>query len=309
MTAPPPATSDFLVVDEGNCSPRFIRPTLNHVPSSRDMFNNCKIPMAVVLQPMAALAPGESPIPMVDFGDRGPIRCTRCNAYMNPFMKWVQSGRKFQCNICGMTNDAPNDYQCHPDEFGRRRDAYERPELSRGSVDYLVNKDYSVRPPQEPIYVFVIDVSSHSVNSGLFHTVLQGIRDNLDHLGGGQRSKVGIVTFDRSLHFYNLDPRLADPVAVVVADIDEPFAPLPPSCWLVSLEEGRSRIDSLLDQLPDLYKDTIAIDAALGAAVAGVMNAMQETGGKVTVFQSCLPRCGVGQLTDREASRNYGTDR
>ena len=37
---PPPATSDFAAVDEGNCSPRFMRSTLNYVPSSRCRFDS-----------------------------------------------------------------------------------------------------------------------------------------------------------------------------------------------------------------------------------------------------------------------------
>lgn len=38
---------------------------------------------------------------MVDFGEGGPVRCSRCKAYINPFMKFIDQGRKFICNFCG----------------------------------------------------------------------------------------------------------------------------------------------------------------------------------------------------------------
>jgi protein transport protein SEC24 len=41
---------------------------------------------------------------VVDFGEGGPVRCTRCKAYMNAFMAFVDAGRKFRCNICGHLN-------------------------------------------------------------------------------------------------------------------------------------------------------------------------------------------------------------
>lgn len=41
---------------------------------------------------------------VVDFGESGPVRCTRCKAYINAFMAFVDAGRKFRCNICGHLN-------------------------------------------------------------------------------------------------------------------------------------------------------------------------------------------------------------
>jgi hypothetical protein len=41
---------------------------------------------------------------VVDSGESGPVRCTRCKAYINAFMAFVDAGRKFRCNICGHLN-------------------------------------------------------------------------------------------------------------------------------------------------------------------------------------------------------------
>ncbi|KAK7847496.1 protein transport protein sec24-like [Quercus suber] len=41
---------------------------------------------------------------VVDFGEIGPVRCSRCKAYINPFMKFIDQGRRFICNFC-VTHD------------------------------------------------------------------------------------------------------------------------------------------------------------------------------------------------------------
>ncbi|KAG8500945.1 hypothetical protein CXB51_002869 [Gossypium anomalum] len=38
---------------------------------------------------------------VMDFGESGPIRCSRCKGYINPFMKFIDQERKFICNLCG----------------------------------------------------------------------------------------------------------------------------------------------------------------------------------------------------------------
>ena len=43
-------------------------------------------------------------------GEIGPVRCKRCKAYMNPFMLFIDGGRRFQCVFCGASTDGM--YQC-----------------------------------------------------------------------------------------------------------------------------------------------------------------------------------------------------
>jgi len=44
-------------------------------------------------------------VPVVDMGPSGPIRCTRCRAYINPFVLFIDGGRQFRCNLCSHIND------------------------------------------------------------------------------------------------------------------------------------------------------------------------------------------------------------
>jgi protein transport protein SEC24 len=56
---PPAATTQFIVTDEGNCSPRFMRMTLYSVPASSDLSTNSHLPLGAVIEPLAELAVGE----------------------------------------------------------------------------------------------------------------------------------------------------------------------------------------------------------------------------------------------------------
>ena len=62
-----------------------------------------------------------------------------------------------------------------------------------------------------PRFFFVIDVSYVAANAGALPVICQAIRDSLDRLPGGERTQIGFLTFDSTLHFYNLASRLSQP--------------------------------------------------------------------------------------------------
>ncbi len=90
-----------------------------------------------------------------------------------------------------MLNDIPNTYFSHLDQNGQRRDKDTRPELSRCSVEFVAPSDYMVRPPQPPVYFFVIDVSSTSAASRMLSSCVKAIKESLDSLPGLPRTQIG----------------------------------------------------------------------------------------------------------------------
>lgn len=213
---PPPASIPFIAHDQGNASPKFARLTLNSIPSSSDFLQSTGLPLGMILQPLAKLDAGERPIPLIDFGDIGPPRCRRCRTYINPFMTFRSGGNKFVCNMCTFPNDVTPEYFAPVDPSGVRIDRLQRPELMLGTVEFTVPKEYWVKEPVGLQQLFLIDVSQESVNRGFLKGVCDGIIEALygneqevdetetepRRLGEGQ--KIGIVTFDREIHFYNL---------------------------------------------------------------------------------------------------------
>lgn len=47
----------------------------------------------------------QTPLYLVNHGESGPVRCNRCKAYMCPFMKFTEGGRRYQCGFCSCVND------------------------------------------------------------------------------------------------------------------------------------------------------------------------------------------------------------
>jgi hypothetical protein len=47
---PPPANSNFVAIDEGNASPRFMRLTCNHIPSTPELVDASRIAVGAVIQ-------------------------------------------------------------------------------------------------------------------------------------------------------------------------------------------------------------------------------------------------------------------
>lgn len=213
---PPPAAIPFVAQDQGNSSPKYARLTLNNIPSASDFLTSTGLPLGMVLQPLAPLDPGEQPIPVLDFGDNGPPRCRRCRTYINPFMSFRSGGSKFVCNMCTFPNDTPPEYFSPLDPSGARVDRMQRPELMMGTVEFTVPKEYWNKEPVGLQTLFLIDVSRESVHRGFLKGVCEGIKEALygdgkEPTDGAESSrqlppgaKVGIVTYDKEVHFYNL---------------------------------------------------------------------------------------------------------
>ena len=221
---PPPGAVPFVAVDQGNSSPKFARLTLNNIPSSSDALSSTGLPLGLVLQPLAPLQAGETPIPVLDFGELGPPRCRRCRAYVNPFMTFRSGGNKLVCNMCTFPNDVSPEYFAPTDPSGTRVDRAQRPELTTGTVEYLVPKEYWAKEPVGLRWLFVLDVTQDAVQKGFLAAFCEGIiaalygddeyeEDGQDEKTNGElpeerrkipaSSKIGFVTFDKTMHFFN----------------------------------------------------------------------------------------------------------
>ncbi|MCO5560069.1 hypothetical protein L7F22_013675 [Adiantum nelumboides] len=301
---PPSATSSFIVRDMGNCSPRYMRCTLSQIPCSGDLLANSGMPLALMVQPLALPHPMEEPIQVVDFGENGPVRCIRCKAYINPFMRFIDQGRRFKCNFCGQTNDTPRDYHCNLGPDNRRRDVDSRPELSRGTVEFVATKEFLVRPPMSPMFFFLIDVSMNAVATGATAAACSALHRALAELLNVPHAKVGIATFDNTLHFYNFN-QSQQASMLVVPDVQDVYAPLQ-SGLTVPVIEYREQLEQLLENIPSMFQGTMIADSALGAAIKGASLAIKSNGGKLLVFQSGFPSTGFGALAARDPDSRKG---
>ncbi|ESQ49323.1 hypothetical protein EUTSA_v10019975mg [Eutrema salsugineum] len=291
-----------------NCHSRYLRLTTSAIPNSQSLASRWHLPLGAVVCPLAEAPEGEE-VPLIDFGSTGIIRCRRCRTYVNPYVTFTDSGRKWRCNICSMLNDVPGEYFSHLDATGRRMDMDQRPELTKGSVEIIAPTEYMVRPPMPPIYFFLIDVSISASKSGMLEVVAQTIKSCLDNLPGYPRTQIGFITYDSTLHFYNMKSSLSQPQMMVVSDLDDIFVPLPDDL-LVNLSESRNVVEAFLDSLPLMFQDNVNLESAFGPALRAAFMVMNQLGGKLLIFQNSIPSLGAGRLKLRgDDPRVYGTDK
>jgi protein transport protein SEC24 len=308
---PPPAAIPFVAYDQGNSSPKYARLTINSIPSSTESLNSTGLPLGLILQPFAAPQEGEQAIPVLDFGESGPPRCRRCRTYINPFMTFRSGGNKLVCNMCSFPNDVAPEYFAPTDPSGVRVDRMQRPELMMGTVEYLVPKEYWAKEPVPLRYLFLIDITQEAINRGFLQNVCDGIlgalysEDEENRIPKG--AKVGIVTYDKEVHFYNLSPELSSAQMMVMPDLDDPFVAISTGLF-VDPEESKSIIEPLLQSIPNMFSLIKNPEPALLPTLNAALAALTATGGKIICSLSSLPTWGPGRLHLRDDGKGRDTD-
>ncbi|TMS38858.1 hypothetical protein L596_005490 [Steinernema carpocapsae] len=315
---PPLVTTNFSARDQGNCNPKFVRSTLYNVPQNADMIKQSQIPFSVAITPFANILPTESRPPIVNLELSGPVRCKRCKAYVCVFMEFIDGGRKFRCPFCCSTTVVEDNYFCHVDHTGQRSDIQHRPELCCGSYEFVATKPYCKNGvlPKEPAFIFMIDVSYNAVRNGVVSTLcdnLISILYNLPVDAEQDKSKIqiGLVTYDQSLHFYNLMNPSGQPEMLVVNDVEDVFVPFIDG-FLVPFEKALPALTTCLEQIKHLFADTRLTESMLGPVIQGGLDALKcsERSGKLFVFHSSLPTFEApGKLKNREDRKALATDR
>lgn len=294
--------TNYIVRDNGNASPRFMRPTLSHIPASGELLATSAIPFAVLVQPFAMQHELEEPVPVVDYGETGPMRCESCKAYVNPFFRFIEHGRRVVCNMCQHVNEVPPDFVCHLGHDGKRVDWQERPELCRGSVDFVAPSTYMVRPPVPPVFLFAIEVSAMAMGTGVTQAACAAVRAAIRDMPEKARSLVGVVTFDTTMQFYKFK-RDGSAQVLVVPDTQHPFAPSQ-SGLLVPCAEFEEQVLTLLDDIPKLYAPGVGAPTCFGAVVHAGVDALKKHSGRLAVMACSLPGAGYGALPPRDGGGN-----
>ncbi|XP_055621353.1 protein transport protein Sec24A-like isoform X1 [Toxorhynchites rutilus septentrionalis] len=278
-----------------NCNPDIFRCTLTKIPETNQLLQKSRLPLGVLIHPFRDL----NNLPVISCNTI--VRCRVCRTYINPFVFFVDS-KKWKCNLCYRVNELPEEFQFDPvtKTYG---DPTRRPEIKSSTIEFIAPSEYMLRPPQPAIYLFLLDVSSIAQQTGYLHTVCNTLVDHLESLPGDARTQVGFIAYNSAIHFYNIAEGYSQPHEVTVLDVEDVFLPYPDNL-LVNLKECKELIKDLLTQLPKRFEHTHDTHSALGAALQVAFKLMSASGGRVTVFQCCLPNYGPGALQSREDPNN-----
>ncbi|EFX84798.1 hypothetical protein DAPPUDRAFT_209148 [Daphnia pulex] len=274
-----------------HCSLDIFRCTLTKIPETNSILQKSRLPLGVLIHPFKDL----TQLPVIQC--QTIVRCRSCRTYINPFVYFVDQ-RRWKCNLCFRVNDLPDEFQYDPmsNSYG---DPTRRPEIKNATIEFIAPAEYMLRPPQPPVYLYLLDVSHAAVETGYLKLFCDVLLEELEKIPGDTRTQIGVITFDSSVQFYNLAENLNQPRQLVVSDIDDIFLPCP-NDLLVNLNESKRLVIELLEQLPLKFNNTTECNSALGAALQAAYKMVSPTGGRITVFQASLPNIGPGALKPRE---------
>lgn len=288
--------------------PSYQRCTLTSMPMTQSLLNKSKLPLALVMAPYRSYreSDGDDPVPVVE--DSVIARCRRCRAYINPFVTFIEGGNRWKCCMCGLSNEVPQLFDWDQRE-GKPADRWARKELNHSVVEFIAPTEYMVRPPQPPVYAFLIDVSAAAVQSGMVATAARTILESLDSLpNADKRTKVAFIAVSSSLHFFSLPVGATEASMLVVSDLSDVFLPKPVDL-LVNLDESRPAIESFLGKLSEMFADSQTIGHALGSALQAAHQMISKYGGKIIALTGSLPTLGEGALKARDDPKLLGTSK
>uniref|UniRef100_A0A3Q3WJG5 Uncharacterized protein n=1 Tax=Mola mola TaxID=94237 RepID=A0A3Q3WJG5_MOLML len=264
IPAPTPCLTQEL--QKINCNPEVFRCTLTSIPQSQSLLNKAKMPLGLLLHPFKDL----SVIPQFNI----------------------------LISIIFLFSSIPEEFMYNPvsRSYG---EPHKRPEVQNATIEFIAPSEYMLRPPQPAVYLFLLDVSHNAVETGYLNVFCQSLLDNINSLPGDSRTKIGFITFDSTIHFYNLQEGLSQPQMLIVSDIEDIFLPTPDSL-LVNLNERKELVQDVLKSLPNLFQKTMETQSALGSALQAAFKLLSPTGGRMSVFQTQLPNLGAGALQSRE---------
>ncbi|XP_065366704.1 protein transport protein Sec24A isoform X2 [Calliphora vicina] len=278
-----------------NCNSNIMRCTLAKIPESNSLLQKSRLPLGILIHPFRDI----NSLPVIQCPNI--VRCRLCRTYINPFVYFVDS-KMWKCNLCYRVNELPDDFQFDPatKTYG---DVTRRPEVRSSTIEFIAPSEYMLRPPQPAIYLFLFDVSIIAQQCGYLESVCAMLSKHLDDMPGDARTQVGFIAYNSNVHFYSMAEGYNQPHEMTLLDIDDPFLPRPDNL-LVNLKECKELVKDLLNQLPKRFAETHDPGSALGAALQVAFKLMQASGGRITVFQTCLPNKGPGGLEPREDPNN-----
>lgn len=296
---PPHVYAAYTVKEEAITSPRYIRLVSTTVALDAKAQTALGVPIACILQPLCDLPPGEDQPPVSDVTTKGPFRCNRCMAYVNPFFTFPDS-RSITCNLCGLT-------QTCPPELAAERTA--RPELLSGTYDFQVSHEFVVKPAQLNTFLVCLDVSAEAVASGLALHVLNSLKAIIDYVPCPERSRVALMTYGDKFTYYR--PCESGQVAeVIINETEDPFVADSIEALAFRLDTQKAAFIGLLETLEQKvpigpHSKQLLSPCAVASAAKDLLD---QSGGRVLLFLSSLGTTGKMSLRAREEQKLYNTE-
>ncbi|KAJ5067215.1 sec24-related protein [Anaeramoeba ignava] len=296
---------------------QFIKSSINAFPINKEILKQYKIPIGITINPFAEKNSQEkienSEITFINPTNNIIQQCSKCGAFLNTSL----FDRNFECEcpLCKSKNTALKKVYI-------QNSIEKEKEKEENSIyeSYLPDK-FTQEKPQSPSYFFIIDCCAFSIRNSIPQLLLNTLKELIqnDELFGGERARIGFITFDSTVHFYNFSVVGQNPEIFVVPDFFDIGLPAQKKNLLVNLHQYKDTIISFLDSLSNnLGKNLPVLENSLQnpneffsdlpSALEAMFKILEHSGGKAFVFQTTLPSFGKYGITKREKIDLLGTE-
>lgn len=273
------------------------------------LFKSINVPIGFHYRPMCPTV-DEDTVPLMDYGRYPILRCPNCKAYGNPFDKYIKNGRRYICSICHMQVEVPSYIYSSLDDYGKRIDLIDHPDFCKGQVEYIASSEYMLRPPQSPVYIILIELSSTLEKYNILQVIMNSLKLFIKNIPN-KKSQIAIITFNSSIQFYNFSSKRNKPEIVVIdlEDLDDISnnKSSDNSTPLLQYDSLLCRISQIEPQLEYLCNNIIESlpigdnsnnKSCLGVALKCVYEICKNTGGKLLLFVTNTPSVGNSGVID-----------
>ena len=277
-----------------NCSSEYISTSTNIFPSNFETLTRLSMPITVSLCPMKNTGIN---LPLINYGDKNIPRCpnSNCRAYLNPFVKFIDGGEKWICNLCGQINTTEDYYYCDVNKNGIRLDINEKEDLCNGSYEFVANKSYwkKGKTPTEAMYFFIFETSLGAIDNGFFNACVESVKDVISNESfyNGNNVKISIITYSLGVDFYSNNEKYNQPQMLTVCD-EEIFLPTNRNNLIFNLKKDKDKIFQTLELIQNTFNrnnpnlDNIKDSVKIFSAIVGAYLIGKNYGGKIILFSS-----------------------
>lgn len=202
-------------------------------------------------------------------------RCQNCKAYINPYVVMGDNLMLWKCSLCETVN--------HLDSPAAEA---ELAQFSSPAFEIAATQDYINRLPAPPTYLFVIDITKDSLESGFLATFCETLHKLVEEqkIPGGGRSRVALIAYDKDIHYYCLGKDLQQP-AMITSAAKDPI-PVPSDRLFLDLEDCQTNLLTLLETLPKACTGVEPKISVFLHVLEKIKSLMEPRGGKVVLLQA-----------------------
>ena len=227
-------------------SQEFIRTSSESIPNNDNLIINTGIPFGINLTPFPDI--DTTLISQYSFGGGNGIipRCSKCKSFYNPYCEISNNYTSYKCNICYNLNEIKNiDINTLKKIENKSEDVY----------DIFANSDYIENAPMSSNFIFILDTTSKSINSGALKIFIETIRYIIDnhYFINEERTFVSFITFNSiGVSFYKVNKK-TNTMQIFEISGDEPFIPDNKKNLIFPVDDNSDIINNILDNINNLY--------------------------------------------------------